>query len=113
MAILSSPDNSYDPYHEPDNENQKLKTNKIDKDLNDVMMIIKQNINKLAERGELINGSECDSEKLKINSQSFKKRSKKLKKEIWWRNFRVKMISLALLITIISTLTIALAVRFG
>ncbi|CAG5135659.1 unnamed protein product [Candidula unifasciata] len=81
--------------------------------VDDVVDIMKSNVNKVIERGDRLEDLQDKSESLSSNSDMFRTRSKSLHKAMWWKNCRMKLILALVLAVIIAIIIIYLAVHFS
>ncbi|CAG5127945.1 unnamed protein product [Candidula unifasciata] len=77
----------------------------LENEVTEVTALLRQNVEKLLERGEKIDRLQSRSENLESSSTNFKLSAAKTRKKMWWRNFRMScllgwMIFLIIAITV-------------
>jgi|688.fasta_scaffold436168_1 hypothetical protein len=70
------------------------------KQVDDVVIIMKDNLNKVLERDQKLGDLETNTEELQIRAQRFQRVSHKLKNKMFWKNMRF-MIILAVIILVV------------
>lgn len=79
---------------------QDPKLNRLRNQVDDVVDVMKDNVSKVMERGDRLEDLQDKSDSLSSNSDMFRSRAKDLRKNMWWKNCRMKLL-LALVIFII------------
>jgi hypothetical protein len=78
------------------------KINSMQQQVNDVILIMKDNLDKTLERDEKIDNIENKTEELQDNSKRFEKVSIKLKQKMMWKNIKfILVLAIILLMFII------------
>ena len=80
---------------------ERTEVNQIERDLEDVTTVMKNNIEKVMERGENITSLLSKTTSLSIESFGFRNTAKDLKRVSWWRAHRCKF-SVVLMTTLVS-----------
>lgn len=112
FAYLEKLANEYNEYNELKNDTiEKLQSFYSNKDndkissvkaqIDNVKNIMVKNIDKVLERGEDINTILDEVEELECEAQSFKYKSRKLKNKLWWKNFKLWIILMVIVLIVI------------
>ena len=82
----------------------------IQKDVDELKVDMKKNINKMVESVENVNDLQNKSEQLKLESEDYKKTSVEIRKLTWWQNCKlwVIIIGIVLLLVLIIVLIVVL-----
>ncbi|KAG5437723.1 hypothetical protein PCANB_000436 [Pneumocystis canis] len=84
-------------------ESGNSKTAAIQAQIDDTVCVMKDNISKVAQRGELLNSLQDKTESLAVSAQGFRRGANRVRKQMWWKD--VKM-HICLIVGIIILLTI-------
>ncbi|EGG00825.1 uncharacterized protein MELLADRAFT_39514, partial [Melampsora larici-populina 98AG31] len=77
------------------------KTQAIQDEINDTVGIMRENITQVAERGERLDALHDKTEHLSLTSQGFRTGAHRVRKEMWWKDMKIKiMIGFIILILI-------------
>ncbi|XP_033763168.1 vesicle-associated membrane protein 4-like [Pecten maximus] len=74
--------------------------NRLQNQVDDVVGIMKDNMGRVIDRGDRLEDLQDKSDSLASNSDLFRSRSRDLRKSMWWKNCKMKII-LALVIVVI------------
>ncbi|EXX67114.1 synaptobrevin [Rhizophagus irregularis] len=106
--------NQYDPYvprEEGTAGGPPLKTQQIQKQINDTVGIMRENINQVAQRGEALDSLHDKTENLSVSAQGFRRGANRVRKQMWWKDMKMKIIIAAVIIIIL--VAIILSVYYG
>ncbi|NXP58253.1 VAMP4 protein, partial [Chloropsis cyanopogon] len=77
----------------------------VQNQVDEVIDVMQENITKVIERGERLDDLQDKSDSLSDNAAAFSKRAKHLRRQMWWRDCKMKaiiaMVVLILLLVII------------
>ncbi|KAJ8401879.1 hypothetical protein AAFF_G00374600 [Aldrovandia affinis] len=79
------------------------KLNQVQNQVNDVQVILKDNINKVLERGEKLDDLIDKTDDLQATADSFQKTSTRVARKYWWKNMKM-MIIIGVIVVIIIVL---------
>jgi len=105
-------DQPYDPYI-PNNGaagsaqggapgNQR--TAAIQQQIDDTVGIMRENINKVADRGARLDSLQDKTDNLAVSAQGFRRGANRVRKQMWWKDMKMRMcivIGIIILLTII------------
>ncbi|KAL7753097.1 Vesicle membrane receptor protein (v-SNARE) [Sorochytrium milnesiophthora] len=87
------------------NTNGNGRTQEINAQVNEVVGIMQQNINNVMERGERLDNLQTKTEELHVSAGHFRSGASKVRKQMWWKNMKLKLlvgaITIAILLAII------------
>ncbi|XP_036890937.1 vesicle-associated membrane protein 4 isoform X3 [Desmodus rotundus] len=81
----------------------------VQNQVDEVIDVMQENITKVIERGERLDELQDKSESLSDNATAFSNRSKQLRRQMWWRGCKIKVIMAlvaAILLLVIIILTV-------
>ncbi|GFO45728.1 vesicle-associated membrane protein 4-like [Plakobranchus ocellatus] len=89
------------------------KLNQLQGEVDDVVDIMKNNVNKVIERGDRLEDLQDKSESLSSHSDMFRSRAKGLHRTMWWNNCRMRIIIGLIIGIVVAIIVAALAVHFS
>lgn len=107
----------YDPYI-PSSSSQETgggnnKTAAIQAQIDDTVGIMRENINKVAERGERLDSLQDKTDNLAVSAQGFRRGANRVRKQMWWKDMRMRMCLIAGIIIVIIVIVVPVAVHFS
>ena len=84
------------------------RTQKIQNEVNEVVGIMQDNIEKVMERGEKIEVLQDKTDDLQNSATKFKKGANRVRKAMWWKDMKLKLIIVVVIIVIV----LAIACKF-
>ncbi|KAI9597585.1 synaptobrevin [Syncephalis fuscata] len=91
---MSSP---YDPYS---NQNDS-KAKHVQRQVNEVVGIMQENIDKVMERGERAEDIHNKTEELERGANQFRSGANRVRRRMWWKDMKLKLIIAAIVVVII------------
>jgi len=89
-------------YNNPEN----YRFNQINKDIDDTQQQLNENIALLADRGMKLEDLDDQTVQLVENADNFKTQATKLKRAMWWKNIRLYLIGIAVLLIFVVIIVI-------
>ncbi|CQB88599.1 Synaptobrevin [Chlamydia trachomatis] len=74
---------------------------------------MRDNINKVAERGERLDSIENKTDNLAISAQGFRRGANRVRKDMWWKDFKMRMCLIFGIIIVIIVIVVPIAVHFS
>ncbi|XP_017295710.1 vesicle-associated membrane protein 8 isoform X2 [Kryptolebias marmoratus] len=96
-----------DPNPQPPTSGSSGKLDQVQSQVNEVKVILKDNINKVLERGDRIDDLIGKTDDLQASADSFQRTSTRVARKYWWKN--VKMMIIIGVIVVIVLILIILA----
>ncbi|CAI4054279.1 hypothetical protein N7582_000034 [Saccharomyces uvarum] len=110
----------FDPYtmpeqdeERPQNVQSKSKTAELQAEIDDTVGIMRDNINKVAERGERLTSIEDKADNLAVSAQGFKRGANKVRKAMWYKDLKMKMCLALVIIILLVVIVVPIAVHFS
>jgi len=103
----------YDPYISSPGSggpSQGPKTNAIQNQIDDTVGIMRENIAKVAERGERLDSLADKTDTLAVSAQGFRRGANRVRKNMWWKDMKMRII-IGTAITVILIIIIVSVVR--
>ncbi|KAI5903986.1 Synaptobrevin 2 [Candida parapsilosis] len=102
----------YDPYIPNQQTGDQSRTAAIQA-VYDTVGIMRDNINKVAERGERLDSIENKTDNLAISAQGFRRGANRVRKDMWWKDFKMRMCLIFAVIIVIIVIVVPIAVHFS
>lgn len=74
---------------------------------------MRDNINKVAERGERLDSIENKTDNLAISAQGFRRGANRVRKDMWWKDMKMRMCLIIAVIIVLVVIIVPIAVHFS
>jgi vesicle-associated membrane protein 4 len=74
---------------------------------------MRENINKVAERGERLDSLQDKTDNLAVSAQGFRRGANRVRKQMWWKDMKMRMCLFAGVIIVIVVIVVPIAVHFS
>jgi len=87
----------YDPYipggssNPPPGQKGNAKTQAIQAQIDDTVGIMRDNITKVAERGERLDTLQDKTDNLAVSAQGFRRGANRVRKQMWWKDMKMRL----------------------
>ncbi|KAJ3041501.1 hypothetical protein HDV00_009297 [Rhizophlyctis rosea] len=82
------------------------KTQAVQQQVDEVVGIMQENIHKVMQRGEQLNSLQGKTEDLQASSMQFRKGASKVRRQMWWKDVKMKLILAAVVAAIIIVIVV-------
>ncbi|KOG96803.1 SNAP receptor SNC2 [Saccharomyces eubayanus] len=109
----------YDPYvpseetNSSSNPNSQNKTAALRQEIDDTVGIMRDNINKVAERGERLTSIEDKADNLAVSAQGFKRGANRVRKQMWWKDLKMRMCLFLVVVILLVVIIVPIVVHFS
>jgi len=86
------------------------KTAAIQAQIDDTVGIMRENITKVAERGERLDDLQDKTDNLAVSAQGFKRGANRVRKNMWWKDMKMRII-IGVAITVIVVIIVVSILR--
>ena len=86
-------DTPYDPYI-PGGQNQGQNNNRtaaLQAEIDSTVGIMRDNINKVSERGARLDSLQDKTDNLAVSAQGFRRGANRVRKQMWWKNMKMRI----------------------
>lgn len=73
---------------------------------------MRDNINKVAERGERLDSIENKTDNLAISAQGFRRGANRVRKDMWWKDFKMRLCIIFGVIIVLIVIIVPIVVHF-
>lgn len=73
---------------------------------------MRDNINKVAERGERLDSIENKTDNLAISAQGFRRGANRVRKDMWWKDMKMRMCLILGVIIVLVVIIVPIVVHF-
>lgn len=115
QKIAMSSSVPYDPYipNQTTGEQSASRTAAIQAQIDDTVGVMRDNINKVAERGERLDSIENKTDNLAISAQGFRRGANRVRKDMWWKDMKMRMCLILGVIIVLIVIIVPIAVHFS
>ncbi|KAK9764941.1 Vesicle membrane receptor protein (v-SNARE) [Basidiobolus ranarum] len=83
----------------------------VQQQVDDVVNIMQENVNRVMERGERLDTLNDKAEDLESGALQFRRGANRVRKNMWWKNFKLKLIIIAIVIIVALAIIIPLVIK--
>jgi len=97
---MAEHDNQYDPYIPSGGapaagSNQTAPSNQrtaaLQAQIDDTVGVMRENINKVSQRGERLDSLQDKTDNLAVSAQGFRRGANRVRKQMWWKDMKMRM----------------------
>ncbi|CAI4211172.1 unnamed protein product [Parascedosporium putredinis] len=94
---MSSQDAPYDPYIPAGQQGQgqqaggNARTQALQAQIDDTVDVMRENINKVSQRGERLDALQDKTDNLAVSAQGFRRGANRVRKQMWWKDMKMRM----------------------
>lgn len=77
------------------------RTAAIQAQIDDTVGIMRENINKVAERGERLDSLQDKTDNLAVSAQGFRRGANRVRKAMWWKDMKMRICLITIVVIII------------
>ncbi|SCU84660.1 LANO_0C02036g1_1 [Lachancea nothofagi CBS 11611] len=103
----------YDPYIPAEESHSQTKAAALKAEIDDTVGIMRDNINKVAERGERLTSIEDKADNLAVSAQGFKRGANRVRKQMWWKDLKMRLCLVLAVIILLVVIVVPIAVHFS
>ncbi|KAI8627944.1 synaptobrevin-domain-containing protein [Xylariaceae sp. FL1651] len=114
---MSAQDAPYDPYIPTGQagapqQGGNTRTQALQAQIDDTVGVMRENINKVSQRGERLDALQDKTDNLAVSAQGFRRGANRVRKQMWWKDMKMRMCLIAGII-ILLVIIIVPSVIFG
>ncbi|KAL9932732.1 hypothetical protein V8E36_008431 [Tilletia maclaganii] len=87
------------------------RTAQIQSQIDDTIGVMRDNINKVNERGENLNSLQDKTDNLAISAQGFRRGANRVRKQMWWKDMKMRIIIGVGILILICIIVIPIVVK--
>lgn len=109
----------YDPYIPPSSAESSSKPNvgagssrtaQIQAQIDETVGVMRDNINKVNERGENLDSLQNKTDSLAVSAQGFRRGANQVRKRMWWKDVKMRILIIVVIIILLCVIIIPAAV---
>lgn len=108
---MASNDN-YDPYLLSEDGGQS-KATALKSEIDDTVDIMRNNINKVAERGEMLTSIDYKADNLAMSAQGFKRGANRVRRQMWYKDLKMRMCLFLVIVILLVVIIVPIVVHFS
>ncbi|CAI2175580.1 446_t:CDS:2 [Funneliformis geosporum] len=112
-SIQKKSSNNYDPFVPKDGAagGPPSKTQHIQKQIDDTVGIMRENINQVAQRGERLDALQDKTENLTASAQGFRRGANRVRKQMWWKDMKMRIIIAFVIVVILLMIILPIVLK--
>ncbi|WFD39363.1 synaptobrevin [Malassezia japonica] len=87
------------------------RTAQIQAQIDETVGVMRDNINKVNERGENLNSLQDKTDNLSVSAQGFRRGANRVRKQMWWKDMKMRMLIVVGIIALLCIIIIPAAVK--
>jgi len=95
----------------PQQGNQR--TAALQAQIDDTVGVMRENINKVSQRGERLDSLQDKTDNLAVSAQGFRRGANRVRKQMWWKDMKMRMCLIVGIIILLAVIIIPVAVHFS
>ncbi|KAK2747236.1 SNAP receptor, synaptobrevin [Onygenales sp. PD_40] len=108
----------YDPYIPSGSNNPSAqnggnqRTAALQAQIDDTVGVMRENINKVSQRGENLDSLQDKTDNLAVSAQGFRRGANRVRKQMWWKDFKMRIciiVGIIILLVVIIVPSVVLA----
>jgi len=93
---MADRDPPYDPYipsgsGNPGQNGGNQRTAALQAQIDDTVGVMRENINKVSQRGEHLDSLQDKTDNLAVSAQGFRRGANRVRKQMWWKDFKMRI----------------------
>jgi vesicle-associated membrane protein 4 len=93
---MASQEAPYDPYipsgqAAPQQGGNNARTQALQAQIDDTVGVMRENINKVSQRGERLDNLQDKTDNLAVSAQGFRRGANRVRKQMWWKDMKMRM----------------------
>ncbi|KAH6887973.1 synaptobrevin-domain-containing protein [Thelonectria olida] len=91
---MPEPEPRYDPYIQPGQQQGaggSNRTQALQAQIDDTVGVMRDNINKVSQRGERLDALQDKTDNLAVSAQGFRRGANRVRKDMWWKDMKMRM----------------------
>ncbi|KAI0425678.1 synaptobrevin-domain-containing protein [Xylaria sp. FL1042] len=95
---MSGQDAPYDPYipsgqtgGAQQQQGGNARTQALQAQIDDTVGVMRENINKVSQRGERLDALQDKTDNLAVSAQGFRRGANRVRKQMWWKDMKMRM----------------------
>ncbi|EFQ34991.1 synaptobrevin [Colletotrichum graminicola] len=86
------------------------RTQALQAQIDDTVGVMRENINKVSQRGERLDALQDKTDNLAVSAQGFRRGANRVRKQMWWKDMKMRMCLIAGVIILILIIVIPVVV---
>ncbi|KAJ5612244.1 hypothetical protein N7510_005438 [Penicillium lagena] len=114
---MSSSEPPYDPYipsgsngaagaTSTNQQNGNQRTAALQAQIDDTVGVMRENINKVSQRGERLDSLQDKTDNLAVSAQGFRRGANRVRKQMWWKDMKMRVCLFACVIILIVVIVV-------
>ncbi|KAI1466529.1 synaptobrevin [Daldinia caldariorum] len=107
---MSTQEAPYDPYipsgQSAPQQGGNNRTQALQAQIDDTVGVMRENINKVSQRGERLDALQDKTDNLAVSAQGFRRGANRVRKQMWWKDMKMRMCLIAGVIILILVIVI-------
>ncbi|KAI0838339.1 synaptobrevin [Hypoxylon sp. FL0890] len=107
---MSNQEAPYDPYipsgQSASQQGGNARTQALQAQIDDTVGVMRENINKVSQRGERLDALQDKTDNLAVSAQGFRRGANRVRKQMWWKDMKMRACLIGGIIVLILVIVI-------
>ncbi|CAI7630769.1 unnamed protein product [Penicillium pancosmium] len=94
-------------------QNGNQRTAALQAQIDDTVGVMRENINKVSQRGERLDSLQDKTDNLAVSAQGFRRGANRVRKQMWWKDMKMRVCLVICVIVLLVVIIVPIAVTKG
>ncbi|KAJ5166252.1 Synaptobrevin [Penicillium canariense] len=92
--------------------NGNQRTAALQAQIDDTVGVMRENINKVSQRGERLDSLQDKTDNLAVSAQGFRRGANRVRKQMWWKDMKMRVCLVVCVIVLLVVIIVPVAVKY-
>ncbi|KAJ5141693.1 uncharacterized protein N7443_006406 [Penicillium atrosanguineum] len=92
-------------------ENGNQRTAALQAQIDDTVGVMRENINKVSQRGERLDSLQDKTDNLAVSAQGFRRGANRVRKQMWWKDMKMRVCLVILVVVLLVVIIVPVVVK--
>ncbi|KAJ5180115.1 Synaptobrevin [Penicillium capsulatum] len=94
-------------------QNGNQRTAALQAQIDDTVGVMRENINKVSQRGERLDSLQDKTDNLAVSAQGFRRGANRVRKDMWWKDMKMRVCLIIVVIILLVVIIVPIATHFS
>ncbi|KAJ5203772.1 Synaptobrevin [Penicillium cinerascens] len=93
-------------------QNGNQRTAALQAQIDDTVGVMRENINKVSQRGERLDSLQDKTDNLAVSAQGFRRGANRVRKQMWWKDMKMRVCLVICVIVLLVVIIVPVSVKY-
>ncbi|CEJ59642.1 Putative Synaptobrevin [Penicillium brasilianum] len=93
-------------------QNGNQRTAALQAQIDDTVGVMRENINKVSQRGERLDSLQDKTDNLAVSAQGFRRGANRVRKQMWWKDMKMRVCLAICVVVLLVVIIVPVAVKY-